>query len=262
MTALCISTQHWLSELEILAMVFAAAIHDFEHTGTTNNFHIHTRYFRRQQPMWPRCSDSMWNQSSLLLVYRCLLAMWCPSNIIWRSYVLNFALLCILPSSLHTLHHLDGALVSQVRRGHSVQWQVRTGEPSRERCLQAHGGGGHEHICQLEQGWLEVRKKYIMHGLRLTVITEQIILTVFMDCFWQGAEDFGYRDGDVHWHVLSLPADQDHEECSHTDRQVRTENTAFQKSSHNMHQFWQKHWSYTFLSIISPNVFFGTAIPN
>ncbi|KAM8857073.1 dual specificity calcium/calmodulin-dependent 3',5'-cyclic nucleotide phosphodiesterase 1A-like isoform 3-T3 [Synchiropus picturatus] len=34
---------HWLSELEILAMVFAAAIHDFEHTGTTNSFHIHTR---------------------------------------------------------------------------------------------------------------------------------------------------------------------------------------------------------------------------
>uniref|UniRef100_A0A8C6SKT7 Phosphodiesterase n=1 Tax=Neogobius melanostomus TaxID=47308 RepID=A0A8C6SKT7_9GOBI len=34
---------HWLSELEILAMVFAAAIHDFEHTGTTNNFHMHTR---------------------------------------------------------------------------------------------------------------------------------------------------------------------------------------------------------------------------
>ncbi len=35
--------QHWLTELEILAMVFAAAIHDFEHTGTTNNFHIQTR---------------------------------------------------------------------------------------------------------------------------------------------------------------------------------------------------------------------------
>ncbi|XP_030065700.1 dual specificity calcium/calmodulin-dependent 3',5'-cyclic nucleotide phosphodiesterase 1A isoform X2 [Microcaecilia unicolor] len=34
---------HWLSELEILAMVFAAAIHDYEHTGTTNNFHIQTR---------------------------------------------------------------------------------------------------------------------------------------------------------------------------------------------------------------------------
>ncbi|KAM4608736.1 dual specificity calcium/calmodulin-dependent 3',5'-cyclic nucleotide phosphodiesterase 1A [Polymixia lowei] len=34
---------HWLSELEILALVFAAAIHDFEHTGTTNNFHIQTR---------------------------------------------------------------------------------------------------------------------------------------------------------------------------------------------------------------------------
>ncbi|XP_038862460.1 calcium/calmodulin-dependent 3',5'-cyclic nucleotide phosphodiesterase 1A-like [Salvelinus namaycush] len=34
---------HWLTELDILAMVFAAAIHDFEHTGTTNNFHIQTR---------------------------------------------------------------------------------------------------------------------------------------------------------------------------------------------------------------------------
>uniref|UniRef100_A0A8C2QWU5 Phosphodiesterase n=1 Tax=Capra hircus TaxID=9925 RepID=A0A8C2QWU5_CAPHI len=33
---------HWLTELEILAMVFAAAIHDYEHTGTTNNFHIQT----------------------------------------------------------------------------------------------------------------------------------------------------------------------------------------------------------------------------
>ncbi|KAM8867382.1 dual specificity calcium/calmodulin-dependent 3',5'-cyclic nucleotide phosphodiesterase 1B-like [Synchiropus picturatus] len=34
---------HWLTELEVLASLFAAAIHDFEHTGTTNNFHIHTK---------------------------------------------------------------------------------------------------------------------------------------------------------------------------------------------------------------------------
>ncbi|XP_058888198.1 dual specificity calcium/calmodulin-dependent 3',5'-cyclic nucleotide phosphodiesterase 1A-like isoform X1 [Acipenser ruthenus] len=34
---------HSLTELDIFAMVFAAAIHDFEHTGTTNNFHIQTR---------------------------------------------------------------------------------------------------------------------------------------------------------------------------------------------------------------------------
>ncbi|XP_067154615.1 dual specificity calcium/calmodulin-dependent 3',5'-cyclic nucleotide phosphodiesterase 1A isoform X2 [Apteryx mantelli] len=34
---------HWLTELEILAMIFAATIHDYEHTGTTNNFHIQTR---------------------------------------------------------------------------------------------------------------------------------------------------------------------------------------------------------------------------
>uniref|UniRef100_A0A3B5AYK7 Phosphodiesterase n=1 Tax=Stegastes partitus TaxID=144197 RepID=A0A3B5AYK7_9TELE len=34
---------HWLTELEIFAITFAAAIHDYEHTGTTNNFHIQTR---------------------------------------------------------------------------------------------------------------------------------------------------------------------------------------------------------------------------
>ncbi|KAM7069759.1 dual specificity calcium/calmodulin-dependent 3',5'-cyclic nucleotide phosphodiesterase 1C isoform 3-T4 [Acridotheres tristis] len=36
-------TVHWLTELEIFAMIFAAAVHDYEHTGTTNNFHIQTR---------------------------------------------------------------------------------------------------------------------------------------------------------------------------------------------------------------------------
>ncbi|XP_064591026.1 dual specificity calcium/calmodulin-dependent 3',5'-cyclic nucleotide phosphodiesterase 1B isoform X1 [Zonotrichia leucophrys gambelii] len=34
---------HCLSEIELLAIVFAAAIHDFEHTGTTNSFHIQTK---------------------------------------------------------------------------------------------------------------------------------------------------------------------------------------------------------------------------
>uniref|UniRef100_A0A8C6TY47 Phosphodiesterase n=1 Tax=Neogobius melanostomus TaxID=47308 RepID=A0A8C6TY47_9GOBI len=34
---------HWLTELEIFAIIFAAAIHDYEHTGTTNNFHVQTR---------------------------------------------------------------------------------------------------------------------------------------------------------------------------------------------------------------------------
>uniref|UniRef100_A0A8C7B6V9 Phosphodiesterase n=1 Tax=Neovison vison TaxID=452646 RepID=A0A8C7B6V9_NEOVI len=35
--------QNWLTELEIFAIIFSAAIHDYEHTGTTNNFHIQTR---------------------------------------------------------------------------------------------------------------------------------------------------------------------------------------------------------------------------
>uniref|UniRef100_A0A8C4PX10 Phosphodiesterase n=1 Tax=Eptatretus burgeri TaxID=7764 RepID=A0A8C4PX10_EPTBU len=34
---------HCLTELEIFSLIFAAAIHDYDHTGTTNNFHIQTR---------------------------------------------------------------------------------------------------------------------------------------------------------------------------------------------------------------------------
>uniref|UniRef100_A0A6B0VES0 Phosphodiesterase n=1 Tax=Ixodes ricinus TaxID=34613 RepID=A0A6B0VES0_IXORI len=34
---------NWLTDLEIFATLFAAVIHDFEHTGTTNNFHVNSR---------------------------------------------------------------------------------------------------------------------------------------------------------------------------------------------------------------------------
>ncbi|MEJ1271157.1 hypothetical protein NN561_001991 [Cricetulus griseus] len=37
---------HCLSEIEVLAIIFAAAIHDYEHTGTTNSFHIQTKELR------------------------------------------------------------------------------------------------------------------------------------------------------------------------------------------------------------------------
>ncbi|XP_033727876.1 calcium/calmodulin-dependent 3',5'-cyclic nucleotide phosphodiesterase 1A-like isoform X2 [Pecten maximus] len=33
---------HWLTDLEVFATIIAALIHDYEHTGTTNNFHIMT----------------------------------------------------------------------------------------------------------------------------------------------------------------------------------------------------------------------------
>ncbi len=36
-------TQSWLTSLEIFATFISAIIHDFEHTGTTNNFHMQTR---------------------------------------------------------------------------------------------------------------------------------------------------------------------------------------------------------------------------
>ena len=34
--------QRWLTDIEIFATIIAALIHDYEHTGTTNNFHIMT----------------------------------------------------------------------------------------------------------------------------------------------------------------------------------------------------------------------------
>ncbi|KAL3310464.1 Calcium/calmodulin-dependent 3',5'-cyclic nucleotide phosphodiesterase 1C [Cichlidogyrus casuarinus] len=33
----------WLTDLEVFATLFAAIIHDYDHTGTTNNFHIQTK---------------------------------------------------------------------------------------------------------------------------------------------------------------------------------------------------------------------------
>lgn len=47
-----------------------------------------------------------------------------------------------------------------------------------------------------------------------------VCVCVFL--FPQGAQVSGDRDGDVHRHVLSLPADQDHEEHPNTDSQVST----------------------------------------
>ena len=40
MTPLTQAPQSWLSDLEIFALLFSAIIHDFDHSGTTNNFHI------------------------------------------------------------------------------------------------------------------------------------------------------------------------------------------------------------------------------
>jgi len=36
--------QLWLNDLEIFAVLLSALIHDFEHTGTTNAFHVNTRH--------------------------------------------------------------------------------------------------------------------------------------------------------------------------------------------------------------------------
>jgi len=36
--------QLWLTDVEIFATVIAAMVHDYEHNGTTNAFHINTGY--------------------------------------------------------------------------------------------------------------------------------------------------------------------------------------------------------------------------
>ena len=42
-THCCISQtglKDWMSDLEIFSLLFSAIIHDYNHTGTTNNFHV------------------------------------------------------------------------------------------------------------------------------------------------------------------------------------------------------------------------------
>ena len=36
--------QLWLTDVEIFATLIAALVHDYEHNGTTNAFHINTGY--------------------------------------------------------------------------------------------------------------------------------------------------------------------------------------------------------------------------
>ena len=36
--------QHCMSDLEIFALLLSAIIHDVNHTGTTNLFHVNSRY--------------------------------------------------------------------------------------------------------------------------------------------------------------------------------------------------------------------------
>lgn len=133
----------------------------------------------------------------------------------------------------HSSTSFEATSVCQVRGGHSVQWQVGAGEPSRERCLQADGRGGHEHPGQSEQGWLEVHTQtaltddlILVHPGEITFCPDTVIevKSFFLLCVLlivQGAEGFGHRDGYVHRHVMPLSADQDHEECPDTDTQVR-----------------------------------------
>jgi len=37
-----VRTQPWMTDLEIFAIILASLMHDYEHTGTTNTFHINT----------------------------------------------------------------------------------------------------------------------------------------------------------------------------------------------------------------------------
>lgn len=39
-----------MSDLEIFGLLLSAIIHDVDHTGTTNNFHVNARYL-----VWIRC---------------------------------------------------------------------------------------------------------------------------------------------------------------------------------------------------------------
>lgn len=134
----------------------------------------------------------------------------------------GWVVLLLYGASVFVSVWLDVVSVCQVGCCHSLQRQVGAGEPPRQRRLPADGRGRHEHPGQSEQGWLEVHTNtntQITHHWRVNTCHGDWSLIRCIDR-WQGAEGFGDRDGDVHRHVLSLPADQDHEEHPDTDRQV------------------------------------------
>lgn len=225
---LCISIQHWLSELEILAMVFAAAIHDFEHTGTTNNFHIHTRYCTRYTRAINVTQSMYWFCISVFLATLHPIKIFCRSNILnysirniystLQAFSLSYA---CLSGQRWPFCTMTGQFWRTITWALPTDWWWRRTWTYLSTWTRMTGGEKEIHHVQPEA-----------HSYHTTNDFDCMYET-----FWQGAEDFGDRDGDVHWHVLSLPANQDHEECPHADRQVRTESTAFQKSSHSLNQF-------------------------
>ena len=42
MVSLTLQVVKWLTDVEIFATIYAAAVHDYEHNGTTNAFHVNT----------------------------------------------------------------------------------------------------------------------------------------------------------------------------------------------------------------------------
>jgi len=57
----------WLTDIEIFAVIIAALIHDYEHTGTTNAFHVNTRSVLVHEPVGMEMIDELHFHASCLI---------------------------------------------------------------------------------------------------------------------------------------------------------------------------------------------------
>lgn len=92
-------------------------------------------------------------------------------------------------------------------------------------------------------------KKHITHGLKLTVITEQMILTVFMDCFGRELRTLVIEmvmSTDMSCHFQQIKTMKN--ALTQTDKsELKTQPSRNPEIFTKHTSIWQKHWSYTFL---------------
>lgn len=133
----------------------------------------------------PAAVTDVWNQSCLLVLYWCLLATWCPITVC-RSNTLNY---CVKNLANVFLHLLCVAALSwwcACVSGQRWPFCTMTGPFWRTTTWALPTGWWWRRTWTYLSTWTRMtggEKKYTTQGLKLPVITEQMILTVLMDFF-------------------------------------------------------------------------------
>lgn len=114
MTNIFTSLQNWLTDLEIFAALIAAMIHDFAHTGTTNNFHVMSEWVHRrsEHQYWILNIDATLMSIEAIFyhfMYLCIALL--PSYHPWISWILNTELYFVICRTDTALIYNDRAVL-------------------------------------------------------------------------------------------------------------------------------------------------------